>query len=49
MDPDVGKRWEEFLDPDNMRPKLIVASIFIAAFELLKSLNRSGIPGGSIC
>lgn len=37
MDPDVGRRWEEFLDPDNMRPKLITASIFIAAFELLKS------------
>lgn len=37
MDPDIGRRWEEFLDPDNMRPRLIAASIFIAAFELLKS------------
>ncbi|SOB75340.1 hypothetical protein SAMN04488490_0920 [Marinobacter sp. LV10R510-11A] len=29
-------RWEEFLNPDVLRPKLISASIYLAAFELLK-------------
>lgn len=26
--------WEEFLDPAIMRPRLIAASIFIAALEI---------------
>lgn len=34
---DVNRLWVELLDPDKMRPALIAASIFIAAFELLKS------------
>lgn len=29
-------RWEDFLNPDVLRPKLISASIYLAAFELLK-------------
>lgn len=29
--------WENFLNPDVLRPNLIVASIYIAAFELLKN------------
>lgn len=30
------ERWEAFLDPDVLRGKLISASIYIAAYELLK-------------
>lgn len=33
----VRDKWEEFLDPDVLRGKLIAASIFIAAYELLTS------------
>jgi hypothetical protein len=29
-------RWEEFLDPDVLRGRLISASIYIAAFEMLR-------------
>lgn len=29
-------RWENFLNPDVLRPRLISASIYLAAFELLK-------------
>lgn len=29
-------KWEEFLDPDVLRGKLISASIYIAAYEMLK-------------
>ncbi len=37
MSDEVLKEWEEFLDPDVLRPKLILASIYIAAFEILKN------------
>jgi hypothetical protein len=36
MDPKVGQLWEEFLNPDIMRPRLIAAAIYIAGFEALK-------------
>lgn len=36
MDPKNQQCWEEFLNPDVMRPRLISASIFIAGFESLK-------------
>lgn len=36
MDPKIRQAWEDFLDPAVMRPRLISASIFIAAFETLK-------------
>jgi hypothetical protein len=29
--------WENFLNPSTLRPKLITVSVYIAAFELLKS------------
>lgn len=38
MDGDVRRAWEEFLDPEVTRPRLISASIYIAAFEVLKDL-----------
>ena len=36
MDPHIRQSWEEFLDPDVVRPRLIAASVYIAAFEVLK-------------
>ena len=36
MDPTAERSWEGFLDPQVLRPRLIAASIFIAAFESLK-------------
>jgi hypothetical protein len=36
MDDDVNKSWERFLNPETLRANLIVASIFITAFEMLK-------------
>lgn len=36
MDPKVKRAWEEFLNPEVMRPRLIAASIYIAGFEALK-------------
>lgn len=36
MDPKVRQSWQEFLNPDVMRPRLIAASIYIAGFEALK-------------
>lgn len=38
MDETVRKSWERFLDPDVLRPNLITASLYIAAFELLKTM-----------
>jgi hypothetical protein len=35
-DDKVQRAWERFLNPANLRSNLIVASIFLAAFELLK-------------
>ncbi len=37
MSDKVQRSWERFLDPAVLRPNLIVASIYIAAFELLKN------------
>lgn len=36
MDNSVQRSWEDFLNPDVLRPRLIAASLFIAAFEPLK-------------
>jgi hypothetical protein len=36
MDQDVQQRWEEFLNPDVLRPRLISAAIYIAGYEALK-------------
>ncbi len=36
MDDDIRAKWERFLDPEVLRPNLILASIYIAAFEILK-------------
>lgn len=36
MDPGVKRSWEEFLNPEVTRPRLIAASIYIAGFEALK-------------
>lgn len=32
----MKRLWEDFLNPDVLRPRLITASLFIAGFELLK-------------
>ena len=37
MDETVRNSWERFLDPDVLRSSLIMASVYIAAFETLKS------------
>ena len=36
MDNDVNYSWERFLNPEILRTNLIVASLFITAFEMLK-------------
>lgn len=36
MDDSVTKAWDDLLNPEVLRPKLIAASIYITAFELLK-------------
>jgi len=36
MDERVRQAWESFLNPDVLRPNLILASLYIAAFEMLK-------------
>lgn len=37
MDPEVTKSWEDFLNPEATRSRLITASIYIAGFEVLKT------------
>jgi hypothetical protein len=37
MDKENKAKWERFLDPEILRPNLIMASIYIAAFEVLKN------------
>lgn len=37
MDKDNQAKWERFLDPEVLRPNLILASVYIAAFEVLKN------------
>lgn len=36
MEDDVSLSWERFLNPEILRTNLIVASLFITAFEMLK-------------
>ena len=36
MGDNVQEKWETFLNPDVMRPALIIASLYITGFELLK-------------
>jgi hypothetical protein len=36
MKKDVKKSWENFLNPEILRSNLIVASVFLSAFEILK-------------
>jgi hypothetical protein len=37
MSDKTGISWEDFLNPATLRTKLIIASMYIAAFELLKN------------
>ena len=43
MNKDNQAKWERFLDPEVLRPNLILASIYIAAFEILKNSIIEGI------
>lgn len=36
MDEKVRQSWERFLNPDVLRPHLIVTSVYIFAYEILK-------------
>jgi hypothetical protein len=36
MEDDIRISWERFLNPDALRTNLIVASLYITAFEMLK-------------
>lgn len=36
MDNNVSERWENFLNPETLKGNMIVASLYITAFELLK-------------
>jgi hypothetical protein len=36
MDPKIQQAWENFLNPEVMRSRLLAASVYIAAFEALK-------------
>lgn len=50
MGDKVQAAWDEFLNPDVLRPRLISASIYIAAFELLKDAiveRLRGFYGGA--
>ena len=38
MSDKSDKAWDDFLNPDVIRPKLIVASLYIAAYEMLSNL-----------
>ena len=38
VDPKLLQEWEDALNPEVLRPRLIRASLFIAAFELLKEI-----------
>jgi len=45
MDPKVKRSWEEFLNPEILRSRLIAASIYIAGFEALKDAVIDRIQG----
>jgi hypothetical protein len=49
MDPKAQVKWEEFLDPEVMRERLISASIFIAGFESLKGSVTEDVRGFFWC
>lgn len=36
MDPNIRQVWENFLNPEVMRSRLLAASVYIATFEALK-------------
>lgn len=36
MNSEVQKSWEDFLNPDVMRSRLLSASVYITAFEMLQ-------------
>lgn len=36
MNENVDRTWEDFLNPEVLRPRLIAASLFITGFEMLK-------------
>lgn len=36
MSPNTHKSWDELLNPEVLRPRLIAASVYIAGFEVLK-------------
>jgi len=36
MDDKTKRSWERFLNPQSLRANLVVGSLFIAAFEMLK-------------
>ncbi len=36
MNPNVRQSWENFLNPEVMRARLVMASVYITGFELLK-------------
>jgi len=36
MDEKIQAAWERFLNPETLRQNLVVASMFLAAFEMLK-------------
>jgi hypothetical protein len=45
MDPKLRQSYEEFLNPDVMRPRLIAASVYIAGYESLKDSIVDRIRG----
>ena len=36
MDPEIQKSWEDFLNPEVTRGRLLKASVYVASFEALK-------------
>jgi hypothetical protein len=36
MEPNVHEQWENFLNPDVLRPRLLLSSLYITGFEILK-------------
>jgi hypothetical protein len=49
MSSNVDRSWEEFLNPETMRPRLIAASIYIAVFEMLKDTIEERIRDFFLC
>jgi hypothetical protein len=45
MSDKVQKSWEDFLNPDILRPNLIIASLYVTAFEMLKGIIVDRIKG----